>query len=140
MHGAKIMAVVTGFLAFVPAAVVAPDSVLGVPPSVLLAACAGALFGLAYTPPERWGTLLKIPEGTAWKRRAWVVLRAGGLVFTLVANAFACSWATQAVPHVPLLTFTAGIPAAALAGLLAFGSQHIIPRALQAAVRKLDRS
>lgn len=140
MHEAKLTAMVTAMLALLPATLVAPGEVLGVPPPVLLAAVAGALFGLAYTPPERWGTLLAIPKGSPWKRRTWVAIRAGGLVFTLTANAFACSWATQAAPHVPLLTFTAGIPAAALAGLLAFASQHIIPKVLQAAVRKLDRS
>ena len=36
--------------------------ILGIPVDVLLAACAGALFGLAYTKPETWERIMKLPD------------------------------------------------------------------------------
>ncbi len=82
-------AVATGFTATV---VQTQAMILGIPAGVLLVACAGALFGLAYTKPEAWGALLAIPPGTRWRRIGWVLLRASGLLFTLAAVAFVSAW------------------------------------------------
>ena len=111
---------------------------LGIPAGVLLAACAGALFGLAYTKPEVWARLMAIPDGTRASRFVWVVVRASGLAFTLLGAALACGWAVSAAPHVPGFGWTGEIPPVPLAGLLAFGAQRLIPAALNAASRKLD--
>lgn len=136
MPDSKLTAVVTVAAALAPAVVAQPD-ILGIPPGVLLAACAGALFGLAYTPPEAWGRLLAVPAATGWPRYGWIGLRAGGLVFTLLANALACSWAVAALPHLPGMAWAKGIPGMPAAGLLAFAGQHIIPKALDWLGRKL---
>lgn len=112
--------------------------VLGIGVGVLMGACAGALFGLANTPPEKWGKLLKIPDGTPAKRYGWICLRAGGLVFTLAGIAFVAGWTATALPHFPLTTWTAPIPAIPLAGLLAYAGQHVFPRAISAATRWID--
>lgn len=111
--------------------------ILGAPVGVLLAAHAGALFGLSQTPPEKWGSLLVIPEGLSPGRRAMAVgRRALGIAFALVANAFACAWTVAWLPH--FVESAKNAPLAAGAGLLAFGGQHLIPRAFKAAGQRLD--
>ena len=118
------------------AAKVQPE-ILGAPVGILLAAHAGALFGLSQTPPEKWGSLLVIPEGLTRAQHALAVLRRGlGIAFALVANAFACSWAVAWLPH--FVESAKNAPLAAGAGLLAFGGQHLIPRAFKAAGQRLD--
>jgi hypothetical protein len=112
---------------------------LGIPSDVLLAAFAGAMFGLAYTRPEAWGTLLDIPAGSTAKRAGWLLLRTGGVAFTLSSIAIASAWAIAVAPHFPLLTWTGDVPPIPLAGLLAYGGQRLIPKALEAGGRWLDR-
>jgi hypothetical protein len=114
------------------------DDVLGIPLGVLLASCAGALFGLAYTPPEQWGRLLAIPNGSRLKRYSWVALRAGGLLFTLAAIAFVCAWLAIGIPHVPGMSWAVGIGPKPMAGILAFAGQHFVPRLLNAGARGID--
>lgn len=123
-----------------PVLVDTAPTILGVPAGVLLAACAGALFGLAYTPPKLWQDLLAIPEGSAAKRATWVAVRSFSLAFTLAANAIASAWAVSAVPHVPGMGWTGGIPPVPAAGLLAFSAQHVIPHALGFIKRKLGHT
>lgn len=103
---------------------------LGIPAGVLLAACAGALFGLAYTKPETWAKLMAIPPGTRMSRVAWIAARACGLAFVLVSAAVASGWTVSAAPHVPGFGWTKDIPPVPFAGLLAFGAQRLIPWAL----------
>lgn len=104
--------------------------ILGIPAAVLLAACAGALFGLAYTRPETWRGLMAIPEGTRGKRLAWLVARGLGLAFVLVSSAVAAGWTVSAAPHVPGFGWTKDMPPVPFAGLLAYGAQRLIPWAL----------
>lgn len=113
--------------------------ILGVPADVFLVACAGALFGLAYSGPEFWKRWLSVPEGAPRRRIVWVVLHAIGLAFTLAANAWVAGIGAQALPHVPFMGWTANITPQATAGLLAFGAQHIIPRAMALLGRWLDK-
>lgn len=113
--------------------------IVGIPSGVLLAACAGALFGLAYTKPEDWGRLVSIPAGTRMVRFGWVALRAFGLLFTLTTIAFVSGWAVSTMPHFPLFAWLAQVPPIPFAGLLAFSGQRIFPRALGAIERWLDR-
>lgn len=118
------------------AAKVQPE-ILGAPIGLLLAAHAGALFGLSQTPPEKWGSLLVIPKGLTASRHALAVSRrAFGIAFTLVANAFACAWAVAWLPH--FVESAKDAPLAAGAGLLAFGGQHLIPRVFKAAGQRVD--
>ena len=105
---------------------------------VLLASCAGALFGLAYTPPEKWGKLLDVPNGEPWRRYTVIFFRACGLLFTLTAIAFASGWAVAVVPYMPGLTWAQAVPAIPAAGLLSFAGQYVVPRSLAAAGRWLD--
>lgn len=121
--------------AIVPAQV---PEFLGMEVGVLMGACAGALFGLANTPPEKWGKLLTIPDAGRWERYGWIALRAGGLVFTLAGIALVAGWTTTALPHFPLTEWTGKIPPIPLAGLLAYGGQHFFPRAINAGSRWLD--
>lgn len=117
----------------------ATESVLlGIPIALLLAGCAGAMFGLAYTPPEKWGKLLAIPTGPKWKRICIIALRAGGLIFTLMGIVFVMGWSTLAAPHVPGFGWTAAIPQAAVCGLLSFAGQFWLPRAIDAGNRWLE--
>lgn len=123
--------------AMAEAAKIQPE-ILGAPIGALLAAHAGALFGLSKTPPEQWGSLLAIPGGVApGARMAAVTRRAVGILFTLVANAFACAWVVAWLPH--FFESAKDAPLAAGAGLLAFGGQHLIPRAFKALGRRVDR-
>lgn len=107
--------------------------ILGIPAGILLAAYAGALFGVAYTKPEAWGSLIAIPPGTRMARIGWVLLRAGGLLFTMTMFAFLASWSVASLPHVPLAGWTGQLPPQPFAGLLAWGGQYLLPIALQSA-------
>ena len=127
-----------GAAAGVASLAAAGQTVLGMQADVFLVAAAGALFGLAYTDPKLWARWLAVPAGTWSYRLAWLCLRAGGLAFTLLANAVIASWVTQALPHVPAFAWTASIPPQALGGLLAFASQRLIPKALARGERILD--
>lgn len=118
--------------AVVAAATKIQPELLGAPMGVLLAAHAGALFGLSQTPPEKWGKVLAIPERLTGMRRAWAVgYRAFGVLFTVTANAFLMAWVVVFMPHIFTSLKTA--PLAAAAGILAFGGQHLIPRMFKAA-------
>lgn len=140
IEGAAPVAQAAGVAAGVTAVAVTSSGsiVLGIPAAVLLASCAGALFGLAYTKPELWARLMAIPAGSKGYRLAWVVVRASGLMFTLVSSAVACGWFVSAAPHVPMLGWTGEIPPVPLAGLLGYGAQRLIPAALNRATRKVD--
>lgn len=113
--------------------------ILGVPSSVLFTAAAGALFGLAYTDPERWSRLFRASTGSRIHDAAGTLTRALAFAFTLAGNAVASSWAISALPHFPGLQWMHPIPPEPLAGLVAFSSQHVIPRALAAISRWLER-
>lgn len=117
----------------------APDQILGAPTGVLLAAYAGALFGLAYTKPETWGRLLAIPSASPLRQTGWFTLRAGGLLFTLTMFAFIATWAVVTAPHVPGAAWTGGLPPLPFAGLLAFGGQYLLPVALNSAGEWIKR-
>lgn len=136
MHDLKFTATLSALVAVV--AVPPEVTYLGIPVGVLLAAYAGALFGLAYTPPEKWGALVKVPAGPALTRYGWISLRAMGMLFTLSGIAVVSAWAVATAPFFPLLKWAEGIPAIPAAGLLAFAGQHIIPRALSAMSRWVD--
>lgn len=106
--------------------------ILGIPVDVLLAACAGALFGLAYTKPETWERIMKLPEGSPWKRAACLAMRVLGLAFTLGCNALLAGWVIAILPHLPMAAWTAKIAPQPFAGVLAFVGQFTIPRAIRA--------
>lgn len=113
--------------------------ILGIQSGVLFTAVAGALLGLAHTDPERWRNLFRAPTGDIKRDAIATCLRALAFAFTLMANAICAAWAVSAFPHFPGMNWALAVPAAPLAGLLAFGSQHLIPRAIAAASRWLDR-
>lgn len=112
--------------------------ILGIPAGVLLAACAGALFGLAYTQPEAWGRLLAIPPGSTLTRAGWIALRACGLLTTLCAIALSSAWSVSVLPHLPGFGWASDVPPVPFAGLLAFTGQRFIPKAIAAGERWLD--
>lgn len=112
---------------------------LGIPSDVLLAAFCGAMLGLGFTKPEKWGSLLEIPSGTALQRVGWLSLRAGGIAFTVTTVAIVSAWGIAAAPHFPMLQWTGDIPPIPLVGLLSFSGQRLIPAALSAGTRWLDR-
>jgi hypothetical protein len=106
-------------------------AVLGINADTLLAACAGALFGLAYTKPETWQRFMALPEGTRAERALCAILRGGGLVFTLACNALLAGWLVEILPHLPMLGWTARIAPQPFAGVLAFVGQFTIPKAIR---------
>lgn len=124
------------------AAVVAP-AILGVEAAVLLAACAGALFGLRYTDPDVWQRLLTPAEGPRWRQLLEIAGRASGLLFTIVATAYGCAWAVEVMPHIEGMGvrpfgWMDKAPPVPLAGLFAFVGLRIIPRFMAAAERWID--
>lgn len=127
------------------AAVVAP-AILGVEAAVLLAACAGALFGLRYTDPDVWQRLLTPTEGPRWRRALGFCGRAAGLLFTVIATAYGCAWGVQILPHVELLgtspfAWMLKVPPVPMAGGFSFIGLWLIPRAMEKAeLRWLSRS
>ena len=140
MTGSATAAKATGVVVGVSAVTLgAQPAFLGIPSDVLLAAFCGAMLGLGYTRPETWGTLLQVPTGTRWARASWLLLRTGGIAFTVTTVAIVAAWAVAAAPHVPMLKWTGDIPPIPLVGLLSFGGQKFIPAALAAGVRWFDR-
>ena len=61
MSDLKLTALATAAAGVGAAAATVQPEILGAPIGMLLAAHAGALFGLSRTPPEQWGSLLVIP-------------------------------------------------------------------------------
>jgi hypothetical protein len=127
-----------GVVALSSAAIAAGNDpyLLGIPVLSLMAAIAGALFGLAYSPPDVLGRLLSALESDErqpWKVAASVV----GLFFVLSGNALASGWASEVVPK--LFDVLKGVPTAPLAGLLAFSAQRLIPQALKASSKLFER-
>lgn len=111
---------------------------LGVAVSVLLAANAGALVGLAYAAPGRW-SVFKPPAVEGRTRRAvTLATRALALGFTLEALAITSAWAVTIAPHVPMLDWTSALPPMPTAGLLAAGGQYLFPAAIAAGKRFFD--
>lgn len=118
--------------------------ILGLPGALLLACFAGALFGLARTNPEAWGSLLSVPPGSPGRRAGWVMLRAAGLATTLSGIAFCSGWAVFVLPHVEAAGMTpfgwmADVPMLPLGGTIAFAFQTVFPRAVAAVERWFDR-
>lgn len=119
--------------------VAAQPTILGIGSALLLACLAGSLFGLAHTRPEAWGRLIALPDGTRLKRLGWLVLRAFGLLFTVAAVAVFCGWAVSLLPHTPGFAWLKDVPPVPMGGLLAYGGQRWIPRALGAVDRLIER-
>lgn len=126
-----------GAAALATAAVTPEAVILGVQTGVLLAGLAGALFGLAYSPP---GTLDKlVPDKKLGHMeaagRASVQLLI--LIFGLLTNAFVAAWVANLIPH--MFPMFKAVPHAPLAGILAFSAQHMIPKAFAAGEKFLNR-
>lgn len=121
----------------------APD-ILGVPAGVLLASCAGALFGLAYTKPEVWTDLLKPVDGGRLRRCLVVIAKLFGAAFTIISTAFGCAWAIEVAPTVTLMgglepfAWVEKAPPVPLAGIAAFAGLRLIPPMMAAAQRWFD--
>lgn len=120
------------------AAVSQPIEMLGIPVSVLLAAMAGALFGLAYSPAGLWQRFVINDAKTRTEYAAKIAASAVALGFTLCAIALASCWIAQTIPHVPGFGWSANVPPVAFSGLVAFTGQHVLPRALALAAAWLD--
>lgn len=134
-------AVATGAAAVVAAAAEPVLPGIGVAASTFLAACTGALIGLAYVKPETWEPFKALLAGdgsSAGRRYLALAGRGLALVFTLLAIAVISAWVVVAAPHVPLLAWTANVPSMPAAGLLAAGGQYFFPAALAAGKRRLD--
>lgn len=127
-------------LVVVGAANVVPgvELVLGIPMAILLSGCAGAMFGMAYTPPEKWGKLLAAVNGPTWKRVLVMLVRAFGMLFTLTGIVFVAGWVTIAAPFMPFLNWLQPIPPAAVCGILSFAGQFWLPRLINAGNRWID--
>lgn len=129
----------TALLAAVVAEVAPVATVFDIPIGVLLAAHAGALFGLAHTRPERWAQLFSLPANQrSWRRGLSLAWRIFGLVFTTCGNAFAIAAVVTLAPHLPGMGWAAKMPLAAGAFALAFGSQYLIVPALEAGQRWIE--
>lgn len=134
-------AVATGAAAVIAATAEPVLPGVGVAASTFLAACTGALIGLAYVKPETWEPFKAIlaGDGTRASRRALALAGHGlALVFMLLAVAVISAWAVAVAPHIPLLAWTANVPRMPAAGLLAAGGQYFIPAAFAAGKRRLD--
>lgn len=119
--------------------VAAQPTVLGIGSALLLACLAGSLFGLAHTRPEAWGRLLDIPQGSPGRRFGWLLLRAGGLLFTVCAVALFVGWAVSVIPHVPGFQWLRDVPPVPLGGVFAYGGQRWIPRVLGTVDKLIER-
>ncbi len=119
-------------------ALAAPTVVLGIGLETLIAATAGALLSLAYSRPDVWGRLLELPSGPLGRRVLIAIGRAFMLALTMAASAVVGAWLVHIVPGVPGFAWVGQIPQPPLAGVLAFGSQHWIPRLLSLGERFLD--
>lgn len=123
--------------AAVAAASPVPPEILGAPLPLLLAAFAGALFALAQTPPAKWGSLLSLPTGfTGWQRYVAGIGRGAGIMLALTSVAFVSAWTLALAPHFWVKLKDA--PLAPGAGLVAYGFQHVVPRAFAALGRRID--
>lgn len=119
-----------------------PPTILGAPLGMLLAAHAGALFALARTPPNQWGSLLAIdPLAKGFERVLGIVRRALVILLSLEAAAFGCAWAVAfGAPFVVhFFPVAKDAPWPAAAGLLALGGQNLLTRFFEAAGRRIDR-
>lgn len=132
MTGGQVATTVLATAVTVTTVPVGADPILGIPVDVLLAACAGALFGLAYTRPETWQRIMALPDAKPWRVALFILVRALGLVFTLACNALLAGWVVAILPHLPLAAWTAKIAPQPFAGVLAFAGQFAIPRAIRA--------
>lgn len=119
-------------------ALAAPTVVLGIGLETLIAATAGALFSIAYSRPDVWGRLLELPTGPLGRRVVIATGRALLLALTMGASAVVGAWLVYAIPGVPGFLWVGQIPQPPLAGLLAFGCQHWIPRLLSLGERIID--
>lgn len=114
-----------------------PPIIVGAPAPLLLAAYAGALFSLAQTPPEKWGSLVTIPKRlTGWSRYLALLGRGAGIMFAVTSVAFVSAWLVALAPHV--FDKIKDAPLAPAAGLLAYGFQLIVPRAFNAIGKRID--
>lgn len=111
---------------------------LGVALSVLLAANAGALIGLAYAKPEKWRVFTDVRGDTAGQSAAKLAARTFVLAFTLEAIAVTAAWVVTIAPHLPWFGWTASLPPMPTAGLLAAGGQFLFPAAMAAGKRYFD--
>jgi hypothetical protein len=129
----------TAFLTAVVAEAAPVTKVFDIPIAVLLAAYAGALFGLAHTPPRRWSQLFALPANQSRVRRCLsITWRVFGLVFTTAGNATAIAAFVTLLPHLPGMGWAEKLPLAAGAFALAFGSQYVIVPALEAGQRWIE--
>lgn len=138
MSGGADTAAIKGAAAVGGVALAAPTVVLGIGLETLIAATAGALLSLAYSRPDVWGRLLELPDGPVARRVVIATGRALMLALTLAASAVVGAWLVHVVPGIPGFAWVAPIPQPPLAGLLAFGSQHWIPRLLSLGERFID--
>lgn len=131
---------VTALLTAIVAEVAAPvPMVFGIPIGIVLAAHAGALFGLAHTPPQKWSRVFSLPPGQSpWRRRASLAWRIAGVLFTTSGNAFAVAAFVAVFPHLPAMGWAAKAPLGPGALVLAFGSQYLIIPAFQAGQRWIE--
>lgn len=114
-----------------------PPVILGAPAPLLLAAYAGALFSLAQTPPEKWGSLVTVPRTLkGWQRYLALLGRGAGIMFTVTSVAFVAAWGVALSPHV--VDKLKDAPLAPAAGILAYGFQLIVPRAFNAIGKRID--
>lgn len=140
IHATRSVAEVVGSGTAVTAIVVSANpTILGIGTALLLACMAGSLFGVAHTKPEAWGRLLDIPQGGYAFRLGWVLLRAGGLLFTLCSVALFAGWLVSIVPHMPGFTWLSTVPAEPMGGVMAYGGQRWVPRMLGAVDRLIER-
>lgn len=107
----------------------------GVAQGDLVAGIAGALFGLAYTKPDHWGTWLNVPRTDSrasnayyWMRRILVV------AFILIATAVICTIVAQAAQVASgeqgtlVPGWIAKVNSRALSLAFSFGGQWALPR------------
>lgn len=112
---------------------------MGAPLPMLTAAVTGALFGLAYTKPEAWAKLTEIPAGKPWRRCLWFGFRASGVAFTLLATAFFIVWTLLVAPHYEWTAWLGKGPQEPLAGMFSFIGLRLIPPAIEAGRRIIER-
>ncbi len=122
---AKTLGAAGGVAAAAPVVVI-----FGVELGMLTAAAVGALLSLAYSRPAAVTPKKPLPESPPFKRLLVLAGRASAMAFTLTALAIVSAWTAMALPHVPGGGWAAKLPAEPFAGLLAFGGQYVLPRAL----------
>lgn len=111
--------------------------ILGIPKDLLFAAVAGACAGLAQRDKTSWQSFLEPKQTQAdWLRFAG---KAGALAFTVGANAIVCGWLAQLLQHLPLIEGVAQVAPIALAGVLAWMSQRILPAIQEAILARITK-